>query len=325
MTTDRALLDALARDVADALDALTTDVDSEGNVIVLREVAGAAAAIRARHAAPAEAEKRWWYVVDRKGQAIETPDEHGARAEAACWDKAHPGDAPHRAILAVDADDARAQYAAMEAGTVVVGTVASASTAPLYPMNVGGAPTPPADDADAGARLVDLLTLAGLSKSEAKEARNLAREVVRQRDEARREARRAQRERDGLQAAGEMHVARADAAEKERDEARRALDVQLTYSAELQRIIEALKRGEVYQSESATHHVEMAREIVNRADAAEAQVRELRALCVEAEGAMSAAVEWGLGVESRKRLGKAIARLRAAAAAPASEGVRDGL
>lgn len=209
--TDRELLDALARDVETLARSLNQ--------------LGVAARVRARHAAPSEPTRRW-FVVDRR-EDCGTPflTESSAAETAARWDQTCPQDAPHLAILAVDADDARRQYR----------------------ERVGATEPTPAPSDDAGARLVSAIRQCKPSI----ELYDLARTVI-----------------------------------AERDQAREMLSLQTSYSVELQRIIEGLKRGDVYESTTATHHVAMAREVVARAEAAERTVAELRALCGKAHAVL---------------------------------------
>ena len=149
--------------------------------------------------------------------------------------------------------------------------------------------TPRADADDAGARLV-----AWLVESDAPVLVDLARTVIRQRDEARRALDVSQSTlRDAL--AREVDAtARADAAEKDRDEARR----------------EAAHYTDMAMQADVSCQREQA-----RADAAEATVRELRALCEEAAESITPT--------AYVHTAKLAARLRAAAVQPASEGRAD--
>ena len=124
--TDRELLDRLARDVAEALTAIADREENWAGVarsfasgIYARHEPGADSHQQQATIPPAESgglpseAKRWW-VVDNDGGAWlgwGPFRKQYAHECAAAWDKSHPAGAPHRAILATDADDARAQYA----------------------------------------------------------------------------------------------------------------------------------------------------------------------------------------------------------------------
>ena len=148
---------------------------------------------------------------------------------------------------------------------------------------------PPADADDAGTRLV-----AWLVERDAPVLVDLARDVIRERDEARRALDVSQSTlRDAL--AREVDAtARADAAEKDRDEARRERD--------------AAEEG--WDAERREKNAQW-----RRADAAEATVRKLRELCEEMADHITPT--------AYVHIAKLAARLRAAAVQPASEGRAD--
>jgi hypothetical protein len=148
---------------------------------------------------PAAPATRWW-VCDKKGGAYWCSQGEVAHSRAGDWDITMPTAAPHLAIEAATAEEARAEYRRRVAG---------------------------GDDVAALREQVATL-------------------------------------------------------KEQRDYYQKAMQVQADYSVELQRIIEGLTRGEVYESETAAQHVHMARAILARAQRTEAEVARLRALAGEA-------------------------------------------
>ena len=248
-----------------------------------------------------------WYVVNRTDALEYSLVPEFAYAAAARWNKADGREGWWRAIFATSADDALAQYAAMTTGTVPAEARSQSPEAGVSATHAG-AVTPPADADDAGARLV-----AWLVESDAPVLVDLARDVIRQRDEARRALDVSQSTlRDAL--AREVDAtARADAAEKDRDEARReaAHQADLVERGNQYALSVERQRDDAQREAKAAHaseraHYETATRNIARADAAEATVRELRALCEEAAESITPT--------AYVHTAKLAARLRAAAA-----------
>ena len=253
-----------------------------------------------------------WYVVNRTDALEYSLVPEFAYAAAARWNKADGREGWWRAIFATSADDALAQYAAMTTGTVPAEARSQSPEAGVSATHAG-AVTPPADADDAAESLLWILGGNEVSGYSVTRVRDLARAVIRQRDEARRALDVSQSTlRDAL--AREVDAtARADAAEKDRDEARReaAHQADLVERGNQYALSVERQRDDAQREAKAAHaseraHYETATRNIARADAAEATVRELRALCEEAAESITPT--------AYVHTAKLAARLRAAAA-----------